>query len=304
MNKNTQLELAFIERDIEQAQVQQRLLDGYINATALCLASGKRMYDYLRMESTREFIKELSSNTGIPASALIQAIRGGIPELQGTWVHPQVAINLAQWVSPKFAVKVSEWVIEWIKGGLKSKSNLPYHLQRYLLNSNKIPYTHFSVFNEIVYSLISPLEDMGYSLPDEIVPDISEGRVFCDWLRKKKGIDPSNFPTYEHEYADGRKCQAKMYPIELLPDFKNHFNEVWIMQRALKYFKEKDITALPYLQKIVESLPPAMQTEIKRIDNNKEGINFSNALDQALNYNPQNHPNDPIHQRNIKTKKK
>jgi hypothetical protein len=34
-----------------------------------------------------------------------------------TWVHPQVAINIAQWISPKFDVKVSGWVYEIMMTG-------------------------------------------------------------------------------------------------------------------------------------------------------------------------------------------
>jgi len=33
----------------------------------------------------------------------------------GTWVHPRVAIHVAQWISPQFAVKVTEWVEEWYR---------------------------------------------------------------------------------------------------------------------------------------------------------------------------------------------
>ena len=29
-----------------------------------------------------------------------------------TWVHPQVAINIAQWISPEFDVQVSKWIFE------------------------------------------------------------------------------------------------------------------------------------------------------------------------------------------------
>lgn len=105
-------------------------------------------------------MEELSSDAGIPMSALIQIVRGGEPQFQGTWVHPRVAINLAQWASPKFAVLVSKWVLEWMQGNIKAQSkNIPYHLQRYLLNRNKIPAGYFSMFNEIVYGLIAPLED-------------------------------------------------------------------------------------------------------------------------------------------------
>ena len=104
--------------------------------------------------------------------------------------------------------------------------------------------------NEIVYSLIAPLEEMGYTLPDKLVPDISEGKVFCNWLRKERNIDPSTFPTYTHEYGDGRKIpNVKLYPNELLPDFREHFNNEWLLQRAEQYFSKKDIKAIPYLQK-------------------------------------------------------
>ena len=201
---NFQMQLAVIDREVDNSHINQRLMDGYINATALCKACKKDFYDYSRLKSTKEFIDELSSETGIPVSALIQTVKGGTPQFQGTWVHPQVAINLAQWASPKFAVLVSKWVFEWMQGSF-NKNNMPYHLQRYLLNRGKIPVGYFSVFNEIVYSLIAPLEEMGYTLPDKLVPDISEGKVFCNWLRKERNIDPSTFPTYTHEYGDGRK---------------------------------------------------------------------------------------------------
>ncbi len=174
---DTQFELALIERKVDNSPVQQRLLDGYVNATALCKAAGKNFADYKRLKGTDDFLKELSSDVGIPITELIQTITGGIPQAQGTWVHPQVAINLAQWASPKFAVLVSKWVFEWMNGNIPKAKSLPYHLQRYMMNRTQIPPTHFSIFNEIVYNLIAPLEDRGYQLPDSMVPDISEGRI-------------------------------------------------------------------------------------------------------------------------------
>jgi len=284
-----QFELAFIDRNVEEDIIQQRLMDGYVNATALCKASGKKFNDYSRLKNTEEFINELSAETGIPATALIQVIQGGEPQFQGTWVHPQVAINLAQWASPKFAVLVSKWVLEWMQGKLSGKGNLPYHLQRYLLNRTKIPPSHFSIFNEITMLLIAPLEEKGYTLSDKLVPDISEGKVFADWLRKKKNIDPSNFPTYEHEYADGRKVQARLYPNELLPWFKEHFSNEWLMNYSLKYFKKRDVTALPYLQEFVTSLPVAQQTKLKKhiVNEPSETIKELNkTLKTITQYNP------------------
>ena len=41
-----------------------------------------------------------------------------------TWVHPQVAINIAQWISPEFDVQVSKWIFElMITGKVELKSN-------------------------------------------------------------------------------------------------------------------------------------------------------------------------------------
>lgn len=95
-----QLQTGFIDRLADNDVISQRVTDGYINATAMCRASGKLMGDYLRLSTTKAFLSELSSDMGIPISELVQSIRGSLPYLQGAWVHPQVAINLAQWLSP------------------------------------------------------------------------------------------------------------------------------------------------------------------------------------------------------------
>jgi hypothetical protein len=101
-------ELVF--HDVDGQAVQQRATDGYINATQLCQAAGKRWNDYVRLGSTLEFLEELSSITGIPAIELVQSRAGNSAGGGGTWVHPDVAVNLAQWLSARFAVMVSKWV--------------------------------------------------------------------------------------------------------------------------------------------------------------------------------------------------
>lgn len=73
--------------------------------------------DFPYLSIRKAFFQALSSDIGIPISELIQIIRGGFPELQGTWVHPDITIHLAQWLSPKFAVKVFRWVREWLTTG-------------------------------------------------------------------------------------------------------------------------------------------------------------------------------------------
>jgi len=61
--------------------------------------------------------------------------------------------------------------------------NPPYHLERYLANNGSVPAGYFSVLAELTILVIGPLERLGYRLPSEMVPDISEGRIFAKWLR-------------------------------------------------------------------------------------------------------------------------
>jgi hypothetical protein len=109
--------IAVLDRTFNGATVRQRAEDSYMNATAMCKANGKLWADYQRLSSTSAYLAELSADMGIPISELVQVRKGGEPELQGTWVHPDVAIHLAQWCSPKFAVQVSKWVRELLTKG-------------------------------------------------------------------------------------------------------------------------------------------------------------------------------------------
>lgn len=239
---------------IEGEVVSQRIGDGYVNATALCKASGKLWADYRRLKTTGEFIQELGGSMGIPIDLLAQTIMTGRNELRGTWVHPQLAIHLAQWLSARFAVQVTQWVYDWMtRGQPAAKAELPFHLRRYVTNYPNVPTGHFSVLTEMTLMLIAPLELMGYTLRESLWPDISEGKMFASWLRAH-GVEPKELPTYRHEFEDGRKAvYARAYPEHLLANFRQHMREVWLPTRSIGYFKDRDPAALPYLPRL---LPP------------------------------------------------
>jgi KilA-N domain len=150
-----QLDLPVIPRSMDGKLIQQRASDGFINATAMCNAANKKISHYLENKTTIEFVAELAADAGIPASQLIQVVKGGNPDYQGTWVHPDVAIHLPQWLSPKFAVQVSKWVREWITGTPPS-AGLSAHIKRYLHNRSEIPHAHVSMLNEITFGFNRP----------------------------------------------------------------------------------------------------------------------------------------------------
>ena len=92
-----------IPREIDGFVIPQRAPDGYVSAAAMCQASGTKMNDYARLAGTQAFIEALESVAGIPATLLVVTTQHGVASEQGTWVHPKVAIHLAQWCSAKFA---------------------------------------------------------------------------------------------------------------------------------------------------------------------------------------------------------
>ena len=124
---------------LNEISVISRKEDNYINATQLCKAGGKRFNNWIRMETTQELIKELEEemkksnatklalenqaqtdtakgsalNSADPfgkEKSLVEIISTGSNSSRGSWIHPDLGIQLAQWISPKFSIQVSRWV--------------------------------------------------------------------------------------------------------------------------------------------------------------------------------------------------
>ncbi|MBD2505579.1 KilA-N domain-containing protein, partial [Anabaena azotica] len=76
---------------------------GYVNATQMAKANQKLLADYMRLKSTTEYLQALSQDMGIPISSLIIEISGRTYS-QGTWVYPEIAIDIARWVSVEFRI--------------------------------------------------------------------------------------------------------------------------------------------------------------------------------------------------------
>jgi KilA-N domain len=125
-----------ITRNVNGITVGQKAKDGFINATAMASANGKILKHWFENATTLELFSALSddlginSNSGIPLiqsqqgfsvtkyaktfPSLITMKRGSPENGGGTWIHPDLAIQLAQWCSPRFALQVSRWIQEWM----------------------------------------------------------------------------------------------------------------------------------------------------------------------------------------------
>ncbi|HBQ98521.1 MAG TPA: hypothetical protein DD761_08410, partial [Cyanobacteria bacterium UBA11691] len=116
------------------AIIEQRPKDGFINGTAMCQAQEKEIKLWFQNKETFELFRELARQEGINSNrknsrqpdtarlsatkyvkmfpGLIISKRGGFDVGGGTWLHPKLAIALAQWCSPTFALQVSDWVMQ------------------------------------------------------------------------------------------------------------------------------------------------------------------------------------------------
>lgn len=225
------------------ALIQQRINDGYINATAMCKAGKKLLADYLRQKSTQEFLSELSRSMGIPIHQLVRKIVLGANEKRGTWVHPQVAINLAQWVSPAFAVLVSEWVFEWLSGRDPAENTWKQFEDRVSLVYDSVPVGYFCIFKEIA-DLFASLFSQGVNPGTRMVLDISVGWHWGGHWTKSK-LDDSFGPRmkYDHCYpkyfsqSASNPQPAWCYPEDALPAFRRWVREVYIPQKMPAYLE-------------------------------------------------------------------
>ena len=101
--------------------------DGYIYATGLCSVSGKRIHNWLRLRETKNLQKEIEKKLevtkncdaqGRVSQLSMEVYKGNTSKYsQGTWIHPDLGLNLAQWCSPNFSAQVSKWLKELIFTG-------------------------------------------------------------------------------------------------------------------------------------------------------------------------------------------
>ena len=105
-----------ISRSWNGTPIQRRTTDGYVNATAMCRANDKRWSKYRESDRANEYLEALSTEVRISVSGLIESKLGGSNGGE-TWIHPQIAVDMARWISAPFAV----WMDSWFIGELNTR---------------------------------------------------------------------------------------------------------------------------------------------------------------------------------------
>lgn len=95
--------------------------DVMVNATEMAKAFGKMPKDYLRTQSAQELINALSVRLKCLTADLVKVVQGG--DIQGTWLHEDIALDFAQWLSVDFKLWCNDRIKELLKTGVTTISD-------------------------------------------------------------------------------------------------------------------------------------------------------------------------------------
>lgn len=89
----------------------------YYNASLMCSLGSANLSDYLTEHKSFASLVNTYLD-GSPATITIQG--GDDPTVQGTWVHPKVAMHLAMWISDDFAFWATDVLLKVVNGDYKA----------------------------------------------------------------------------------------------------------------------------------------------------------------------------------------
>lgn len=100
-----------------------------VNATQMGKLFNKRTNDWLRLQSTEDFLNALKDSRNADMrnglfnedKPLVQVVRGG--SNQGTWMQEDVALEFSRWLSPIFAIWTNKHIKELLLKGRTALNN-------------------------------------------------------------------------------------------------------------------------------------------------------------------------------------
>lgn len=222
--------------------------NNYPCLTDMARATGKKVNDFLRLDSTNDFIGELSFVAGIPVTNLLFVG----DKSTGSWAHPQLAIKFAGWLSAKFEVLMTGWIFELLSTGKVELNHVPTPLA--IIATDDIERT--DKMGRSVASRGYPVAKKEKLAPPEnwrtisefmevIMGDRAEAKasgasVWCcrqmsDLYRANTGLEPLKVPS--------KRGGVFCYPPEYFEPIKSHY-EAWAKEhsKVLEAIKLESVT--------------------------------------------------------------
>jgi hypothetical protein len=239
------------------------LTNGYVNATALCKSAGKVWNNYFQIKRTKDFLKELDLHDDKSSCPLVMSKKGG--NNKGTWVHPNVAIDLANWCSPKFQVAVVLLVNKYMSGELTTEESVRVSE---LANEKNVLVTSFHSKPVVYIGSVECPEFTGVKIgsTDDIRTREACHKRELEKFKLIKVYDTLNNKVVERRLLD--ECSAKGVRKSVKIKGKSQtelveFNENFLLENLLEIAQEiTDTNTHPIIEEI--------EQKIKLLESDKE----------------------------------
>lgn len=116
--------------DYEGQNISFEFSDGnrMINASEMAKPFGKRVSNFLRLAETKAYIELLEIRyadimVGGKPKEVLRVVKGGDPQLQGTWMEEKLALKFAAWLSAEFELWVFDRIEELLTTGKTEVKN-------------------------------------------------------------------------------------------------------------------------------------------------------------------------------------
>lgn len=111
--KNTSNKNAFSRGKFSGLDIIIMNKNGYINATKICDNKNETFNNWIKERESLDYIDFLSAKINIPRDDMITDVDDNNNDVVGTYVHPELIVNIASWCSPSFACKVNRCVLDY-----------------------------------------------------------------------------------------------------------------------------------------------------------------------------------------------
>ena len=228
--------------------ISRRTTDGYVNATAVCRANGKQWSKYRESERCQTYLDALVETSEIRMFDLIESRQG---QGGGTWVHPQVAVDLARWISAPFAV----WMDGWFLGEINRLAAKPANPQPPISGTNVLNLLKESVdfirdlgcFDDRDKILFSDLArnnamrvNSDFLLPpgdEEITISDAYMELFQGRLARNKASTVGKFVASNYRQQFDKEPPTRIQYVDGAPRKVKSYKKSWLLE-TLKLFKE------------------------------------------------------------------
>lgn len=243
---------ALVLRTHNGCPISHRRTDRFIDASGMCKAYGRRWRDYYRTAQAQAFLAALQKRQdqlGQNPASLVETREGHGGYV---FVHPQVAIHLAQWLDAEFAVLVTEWMEELLTtGAVRLPGGRPQSLAVYTRrameiwrSADTVPEGHWAVFAEAAPLLLdveTACHAAGLVMHEF---DLLDGSIGKHWPKYREGKPWEAGPRlrYLHRFPAGDPRGERMawaYPDPEMHHFRHWLRKAYVPSHLGDYLRRK-----------------------------------------------------------------